>query len=168
MKPPLLPSEVLRRVLRVARFDGVSVLGIASACAVVSAASHDPTGTIVGVLAAAAGAMELAGAGMLGSGDPRGLRWLVTSQLFLLVTVLGYVALRLSNIDVEPLRKAVTPEIAEQIQQAGMTTDAFLVEMMRLVYIAVAGATILYQGGMAVYYLRKSAGVLMALNEDEA
>ena len=57
MKPPLLPSETFRRVLRVARFDGLSVLGVSGAFALISAASQDVSGAMIGLLVAAAGAI---------------------------------------------------------------------------------------------------------------
>ena len=50
--PPLLPEETLFRVLRLARFNGLSVLGIAGFFAVISAAAQDVPGALVGVLVA--------------------------------------------------------------------------------------------------------------------
>ena len=44
--PPLLPTEVLRRVLRVAHLDGLGLLAVAGAFALVSAGYHDTTGTV--------------------------------------------------------------------------------------------------------------------------
>ena len=168
MRPPPLPSEILRRVLRMARFDGTCVLGIAGSCALISAAARDVTGAVVGLLVAGAGAVELHGMGLLRSGDSRGMRWLVTSQLGIMVSILGYAAARLSSPDVAALRKAVTPEIAEQIRLAGMGVDDFLSEMVKLVYFAVCLVTILYQGGMTLYYLRRSSAVARALEEEGA
>src|SRR5580700_100147 len=65
MQPPKLVSEILRSVLRVARFDGVSVLVLAGFFALVSAASGDVSGAAFGLLIAAAGAIELHGMGLL-------------------------------------------------------------------------------------------------------
>jgi len=166
MRPPPLPTEILRRVLRMAKFDGISVLGVAGACALISAASRDVTGAVVGLLVAGAGAVELHGAGLLRAGDGRGMRWLVSSQVYLMASVLGYVAFRLLNPDIASLRKVVTGELADQIQQAGMSVDQFLLEFLRLVYFAVAAATIVYQGGMIIYYMRRRAAVAAALEEE--
>jgi hypothetical protein len=38
---------------------------------------------------------------------------------------------------------------------------------LRLLYFAVAGLTILYQGGMALYYMRRRGAVEAAIDEDE-
>jgi hypothetical protein len=166
MKPPPLPSEILRRVLRVATFDGTCVLVIAAAGALISASWRDVTGAAVGLLVAGAASMELHGAGVLRAGDERGMRWLVSSQLCIMASILGYVGVRLANPDIASLRKFVTPEMADQIQQAGMTVDQFLTELPRIFAFAVAVATIVFQGAMAVYYLRKAPAVAEALRED--
>ncbi len=167
MKPPPLPSEVLRRVLIVSRFDGISVLAVAGGCALISAAAHDLTGAVVGLIVAGAGAIELHGAALLRHGAERGMKWLVGSQLFLMAAILGYVAFRLASPDTAALQKLVTPEIADQIQQAGMTVEQFITGKLHLVYFAVAAATVLYQGGMSVYYLRRRAAVAQALLEED-
>src|SRR5271165_2118927 len=96
-QPPKLVSEILRRVLRVARFDGMSVLVLAGFFALVSAASGDVSGAAFGLLIAAAGAVELHGMGLLRAADRRGMSWLVGSQLYLMSVVLGYVGYRLAN-----------------------------------------------------------------------
>jgi len=167
MKPPLPPTEILRRVVRVARFDGMSILGLSGAFALLSAASRDVSGSVIGLLIAAAGAIELHGAALLRAGRGNGMRWLVSSQLYLLTTVLGYVAVRIANPDISAIRPVVTTELAEQIRQAGMTVDQFLVEFLRLFYLCVAGATFLYQGGMAIYYMRRRTAVEAAMLETE-
>jgi hypothetical protein len=166
MKPPPLPSEVLRRVLRMAKFDGISVLAVAGAGALISAAMSNVTGSVIGLIVAGAGAIELHGAGMLRVGDGRGMRWLVSSQVYLMTAVMGYVASRLLNPDIGPLHMLVTSELADQIQQAGMTVDQYLLEVLRLVYVSFAVVTFVYQGGMIVYYLRRRAAVATALQEE--
>lgn len=167
MTPPPLPSEILRRVLRVARFDGTCVLWVAGTCALISASFRDVTGAVVGLLVAGAGAIELHGVGLLHAREERGMRWLVSSQFCVMASILGYAALRLSSPDIETLRKAVAPEVAEQIRLAGMTVDQFLYGMVHFVYFAVVVATILCQGGVALYYLRRVAAVTAALHEED-
>ncbi len=168
MKPPLLPSEVLRRVVRVSMFDGVSVLLVAGACALLSAASRDVFAAVIGLLVAGAGGMEMNGAGMLKAGDPRGMRWLFWSHFQIGGSMMVYVAVRLLNPEIAPLRKVMTPELVEQIQQVGLTVDQFLTEMLRIVYISLVAATVLYQGGMTFYYMRRRAAVMAAIQGDES
>jgi hypothetical protein len=168
MKPPILPSEMLRRVLRVARLDGTSVLAIAGAFALISAAFfRDAKGAAIGLLVAAAGAIELHGATLLRACDAKGMRWLVSSQLYLMTVMLAYCAFQLARPDLAFWRQFITAEAADQLRQADISVDQFIVETLRLAYLAVAAATLLYQGGMTIYYLRRRAVVVAALQEDD-
>jgi hypothetical protein len=171
MQPPKLVSEILRSVLRIARFDGLSVLVLAGFFALVSAASGDVSGAAFGLLIAAAGAIELHGMGLLRSIDRRGMTWLVSSQLYLMTVVLGYVAYRLSNPDSDPIVKLVKAAVATDgadLQQAGLDPTKVMADFpgqLRLLYLVVAAVTVVYQGGMAVYYLRRRNAVEAALDE---
>jgi hypothetical protein len=169
MKPPLQPTEILRRVTRLARFDGMSVLGFAGLFALISAASRDVSGSAIGLLVAAAGAIELHGAALLRGGRQSGMRWLVSSQLYLMATILGYCLLRIAKPDIDWILPYLAGEAGDPIrmaaQQAGMTVEQFLIEGLRGLYVCVAGATVLYQGGMTIYYLSRRAAVEAALQE---
>ncbi len=167
MTPPLLPSEILRRVVRVSMFDGYSVLLVAGACALASATSREVFASVIGLLVAGAGAMEIHGAGLLRAGDRRAMRWLFWSHLQIGASMMVYVAVRLSNPEIESLRRVVTPELAAQIEEAGLSVDQFLLGMMRIVYFSLVAATVIYQGGMTFYYLRRRAAVEAALAGDD-
>ncbi len=147
-------------------FDGRVVLTLATVFALLAAASREPTGTIVGLLAAGAGAMELHGATRLREGDPTGMKWLVRSQLGLLVVIVGYCIARLMHFDEALIARAITPEIEQQFQQAGLGQE----EIMPLfrtayyaTYVVVGMVTLFYQGAMARYYHRRRAAVAQDL-----
>ena len=170
MKPPILPSETLRRVTRLARLDGMSVLVVAGGFALLSAASRDVSGAVIGLLIAGAGAIELHGVALLRAGRD-GMRWLVSSQLYLMAVILAYCGFRLLRPDVAWMLPYVTGEAAEPIiqaaQQQGMTVEQLLTGAMAMLYLMVAAVTLVYQGGMTVYYLRRRKAVEAALQEDE-
>jgi hypothetical protein len=168
MKPPLLPSERLRRLLRVAKLDGMSILGVAGAFALISAAARDVTGAVIGLLVAAAGAIELHGATLLRAANMKGMRWLVSSQLYLMAVMMTYCAYGLVRPDIASWKQHLPEEFADQVQQAGMTVYEALLGFLRMVYIGVALVTLLYQGGMTIYYLRRRAVVAAALLEDDS
>jgi hypothetical protein len=167
-KPPLLPEEALHRVLRAARLDGTGVLVIAGAFALASAAVKDTTGAAVGLLVAGAGAVELHGAALVRHGSERGMRWLVASQLFLMAIIFGYIGYRLRHADVSPMLPLLTDDQRQAIAAAGFTVDQFLRMVYVGTYAAVGVGTLLYQGGMCLYYLRRRPAVAAALREDGA
>ena len=160
-KPPLLPEEALYRAVKTARMDGTLVLAIAGTLALLSALDKDRVGALVGIIVSAAGAIELHGTSLLRAGFHRGVRWLVGSQLYLLAIVVGWAAYRLGHPDLEPVHKAIiegnilTDQQRDAIKQSGMSLDQFLLAAYRLGYAAVIIATLLYQGGMALYYARR-------------
>jgi hypothetical protein len=164
--PPLLPSEVVARVQRLARFDGLSVALVAGSLALVAAILGDYVGAGVGLLVAGAGAVELHGASLLTQRHARGMSWLVRSQLLLLTAILAYCALRWARPDLAPLRRVVSDDMKEQLELIGWSVDAFLQLVYRLTYVCVALVTTLYQGGMALYYWRRSAAVAAALESE--
>jgi hypothetical protein len=148
----------------------MSILVVAGSFALLSAYSRDVSGAVIGLLVAAAGAIELHGVALLRSGR-NGMRWLVSSQLYLMGVMLGYVALRVARPDISWLLPLVTGEAAEPFQdaaqQAGMTVEQMLVESLRMIYLCVAAVTVLYQGGMTLYYLKRRSAVELALKDPE-
>ena len=147
--------------------DGLSVMMVAGILALAAAAAGNYQGAGIGLLVTAAGAIELHGAGLVRAGEPRGMRWLVASQPYLLLVLLGYCILQLSNFDVALMKEAVTDQMREKIREAGYTVDQFLRMMYNLTYLMLALVTLIYQGGMTIYYLRRRAAVNAALQEPE-
>lgn len=165
-QPPLLPAESLRRVLRVARTNGTSVLLIAGFVALASAASQDRIDTVVGLLASASGALEIHGASQIARGDSRGLRWLVFSQVFLLAVILGYVAFRVSHVDLSLISSFFgDPLLKQTAEQSGMTVPELKLQLYSFMYLMVAIGTLIYQGWMIFYYGRNRRAVTAALTQ---
>ena len=163
--PPLLPAETLARVLRLARVDGMGVMAFAGLFAVLAATGGDTFGAIVGLLVAAAGAIELHGAALLRAGEPRGMGWLVGSQAYLLLAVLAYCGIRLTSLDLPPIPDGMQAMVEESAAQAGLSVPDYLRTVYRLSYGLIAFATVIYQGGMTIYYLRRRAAVAAALED---
>jgi hypothetical protein len=166
--PPLLPEEVLLRVLRLARLDGMSLLLVAGAFALLSALAHDFVGASVGLLVAGGGALELHGHSLLQHHEARGINWLVGSQLVALVSILVYCAVRLTHVELPPIPDEIRSLLELDARQVGMSLDRFVLVSYRLAYETVAVVSILYQGGMTVYYLRRRSAVQRAFHVDIA
>jgi acetolactate synthase regulatory subunit len=167
--PPLLPEETLYRVLRVANFNGFSVLAVAGMMTLAVASTGNYGGAAIGLLIAASGAIELHGAVLLKSGNERGMQWLIVSQPYLLVVVLGYCGLRLANYDPTELQAAMTTNLRTAIAQAGYEEEVFLRMVYVGTYVVFAFVTFIYQGLMTMYYYRRRGPVTAALEaQDEA
>jgi hypothetical protein len=161
--------------VRAARFDGTSVLVLSGLFALIAAAAHDTTGAGAGVAIAAAGAMELHGAGLLRSFDERGMRWLLASQMFLMALILAYALYRLNHASVADTKAAFKGlYTAEQIDQlrsaadaANLTPDDAIRLFNSVLWGAVGAGTVVYQGGMSLYYRSRRAAVAAALREGD-
>lgn len=161
--PPLLPDEILARVFRLARADGLSVSIVAGIFALAAAAAGDFPFAIVFVLGAGAGAMELHGAALLQAGEARGMNWLVASQPFLLLIVLAYCALKLTHFEVPPMPEMFQASLETTARQLGLTVEAYLRLVHRVTVGLVASVSLVYQSGMTLYYLRRRRAVALAL-----
>jgi hypothetical protein len=165
MQPPLLPEETCSRVLRLAKLDGTGVLALGALFAVLAAAGGEAHFAIVGLLAAAAGTIELHGASLLQRGEARGIRWLVASQPFLLGVIYAYCALRLTHFEMPPVPERFREAMETTARELGLTLEEYFRLVNRLTAQIVAGVATIYQGWMTVYYFRRRAAVEQAIAE---
>jgi hypothetical protein len=172
--PPFLPEETLHRTLRVATMEGLSVLVVAGIIALASAAAGDYAGTAAGLLVAAAGAIELHGAGLLRAGDGRGANWLVFSQPYLMAVILGICAWQLTHLDAQAIDELKAgahamygDSLSEKIAQTGMSEREYFRFVYHLTYWVVGAVTVGYQGFMTIYYVRRRDALVAAVEETE-
>jgi hypothetical protein len=168
MKPPRVPEEQLRRVLRTSKLNGLGVAIVAGICALGSLAFGDLLGAAVGALVTVGGAMELSGRKQVERGDAGGMRRLVRSQLLVLGVIVVYAISRFASFDAESAMSNLTPEMRMEMSHAGVDLAAIL-PMVRLMFYTLYGSlavvTLIYQGGLALYYRRHTAAVKLALAE---
>lgn len=165
---PTPPQKVLQRVLFVAGFDGWSVIVVAGLGSLLTVLLGDWGGLAVGALVLAAGVIELRGRRRLQRRDPAGMKLLLRAQLMLLAVILTYCASRLVSFDAESAMANLTPDMEAILRENGLQR-ADILPMVRLgfylTYGTVAVVSLLFQGGLAFYYHRKSAAVNAALAE---
>lgn len=174
--PPPLPATVLRRVLAVARADGWSVVVVA-ALGGLYAALHGSWAEVAGAgLVAAAGAAELHGRCRLTRGQADGTHWLIGAQAALLAVIWTYAWWRWRYFDPAELW-AQLPALAQaeldrQLTAAGLIPELdrppLLAWMNTLTCLLLVVLTLLYQGGMAAYYLSRRRTITAALGESPA
>jgi len=165
--PEPTPAEkTLKRVLAVSRFNGWSVIIFASLGILLTLLLGDWLGTIIGGLAAVSGWMEVRGHKKLRQRDPDGMKWLVRSQLLLLSVILVYCASRLGSFDADTAMGNLTPDMEAVLKESGLERGDIL-PMVRMAffatYLTVTVVTLIYQGGMALYYRSRTRFVTEAL-----
>ena len=141
---------------------------LSGAVALANASNHDVLGAALGLAVAAGGAAEIHGVGLLSQGEKKGGGWLVASQLYLLVLLVGYSVWGLTHTDLSAYKAVLTDEVKAQIAEMGYSVDDFLILIDRMKYGALAGGTLLYQGGMALYYHRRRPALEAAIDADLA
>lgn len=172
MQPPPTPSERrLARVLAVARVDGWSVILLASVTAAWTLGERSWELGLTAALVLLAGAVELRGRGRLLRRDPRGIGWLVGAQLGLIGIIWAYAWWRWRFFDPADfwtqLPGFFRTELDRQMIEAGLEPGLdrpLVLEMMNtLACLLLAVLTLLYQGGLAVYYATRRRAVTEAL-----
>jgi hypothetical protein len=166
-EPPLLPEETLMRVQRVARFDGMAALILGAMFAISAASAREVPFTVIGLLAAGGGAMELHGLALIDRGNARGVDWLVWSQPLLLTVIFGYCALRLWLMDLPPIPEGFQDVFKASAEQWGVSVEEYQRILNRITVGAVAVIGAGFQGSMLVYYLRRRRAVIAALRDDD-
>jgi len=171
------PGDVLRRVLRLSRVNGWSVAIFAGLCSGVSLVFGDLVGCIVGLLVTLGGALEVAGHRRLTRRDANGMTLLVRSQLLVLGVIWAYALPRLLSFDAGYLETEAIPNLRQMLAASGADLDALLaqsgldvhqvVPLVHLFFVALYGSvmltTLIYQGGLALYYRRRRAAIEAAL-----
>jgi hypothetical protein len=163
---PTPDEKTYRRVMAVAAFDGWSIIGVAAFGSLLTLVLGDLGGLAVGALVAGAGAMELHGRKRLKRRDASGMRWLVRAQLFLLTVILVYCVSRLGSYDAETAMGNLTPDMAATLKESGLEpadVGPMVHTMFLVMYGSVAFVSVLYQGGMALYYRSRIARVTAAI-----
>ena len=161
-----LPEKALQRVLLVSAIDGWSVTVLAALGTLLTLVLGDYSALLAGLLILAAGVMELRGRRRLLQRDAGGMQQLVRAQLFLLAVILVYCASRFGSYDQEAMLANLTPDMKALLQESGVEV-AEIIPLVRLVFLAtyglVAVLSLVFQGGLILYYRCKTPLVTEAL-----
>jgi len=148
-----------KRIARNAAINGWCIAVFAALCLADSLLSFSVKGILVGAGLMASGCMELSGRRRLKQIRPEAGRWLAGSQLVAMGTLLLYSAYNL------PLatRKKTLLDIPASYRQ--MVGPEILLEALRITYLALIAATLLYQGGLWLYYTISTRRLARAMAE---
>jgi len=163
---PTPAQKALQRVTGLSRLNGWSVVIVAGLGGLIALVLGDWLSIGLGLLVGGLGWMEVKGGRMLRKRDADGMKWLVRSQMLLLALILAYCSSRLGSFDPESALGNLTPDMEAALKEAGIARADIMPlvhQMFLALYISVAVAALLYQGGLALYYRRKVQLVTEAL-----
>lgn len=164
---PDTPAEKsLRHVLLISAIDGWSITIVAGLCTLVSLLFAEWIGISIGATITAAGLIELRGRARLARGNIGGLDWLIRTQVLILATIGLYAFRNLLAFDEAVLLAQVTPELRNAIDQLGISMadiERLMKPIYYGIYLTVIAVTVLFQGGLALYYASRRAKITEAL-----
>lgn len=166
------PQETLQRVIRVARFNGWTVVVIAGLATL--AALFPPTwlDLVIGGGVFAGGVIELRGLKHLrqSADADRAVTLLVRAQLLILALIWLY-SLAQVTFNLRPTVNELTELFAQMGADPsaladffGMDANTLARDFCYLLYGMVSLTSVFYQGGLALYYHRRRAAVHEALS----
>lgn len=162
------PQDVLKRVRRLSALNGWSVAVFSGLCTLISLFTGGLMGASVGAVVTLGGIVELHGRKMLGRRNPDGMRWLVKAQLIVLSSIWIYAISQLASFDASLALANLTPDIEQILNEAGLASSDILplIQIMfYTIHISVLLVTLIYQGGLAIYYRSRTPMVTTALKE---
>jgi len=147
----------------VAAINGWSVAVLGGLCLLLSVVWFSLWGVLVGAAATASGYMELSGRRRLKQGLPEAGRWLAGSQLLLLVAIFLYAGYQLLWFDPHSFMKDLPPDYQEAMGSlmGGQELDQLIGRVVTAFYAALMLATLLYQGGLCLYYSLATRKILL-------
>jgi len=155
--PASPPERRLQRVQHIALFDALSLLLVAVPAALVALVAREWLVVAVATGIALCGGLELAGRHRLQQRSASGPGWLCAAQLCCLGFILVY-SWHLAHQPLDRRLLAMLPSFTRE-QLAELFPDPESLEVLlagiqRLTAAIIALVAILYQGGLAFYYLR--------------
>jgi len=163
---PTPAQKALNRVTDLSRLNGWSIVLVSGLGALIALAMGDWFSTGLGLLVAGFAGLEVHGSRLLKKRDATGMKWLVRSQMLVLALILAYCSSRLGSFDGETAMANLTPDMEAVLKEAGLTRADILPLVHRMfiaLYASVALASLVYQGGLALYYRSKTRLVTEAL-----
>lgn len=160
------PEQIVNRILRLAGINGWCVTVAAGLGALVSLIMTDLIAGFTGAIVMVGGITELRGRRAILRGDATGMRRLFVAQLIVLAMVWSYAVTQLLTFDAAALIAGLPAEVHTMFADAAID-PATLERMASIANTAVYGvllfATLIYQGGLALYYRHRAPLVASVL-----
>ncbi len=158
-------AELHRPIARAASLghrNGVGLLIFGVLSVLFSLPDLDPIGFAIGSILIATGLVELRTSQRLARADPSAPKILARNELVLMAGILVFCVLKLTVL------RGSGEELAAQLggtSALGIDVAALTSSLNTLIYATFIAVTLLYQGGMARYFLRRRAMIDSYLQE---
>jgi len=143
----------LARAAALARGNGGTLVVFGGLSALFGLLGPDPLSLIVGAIVVTVGLLERRGGRQLRQADPGAPRRLAANELALLAAISTYAILSLTLL--RPSGAELVAATGGNV--AGLDVQELLDSLTNVVYATVLVVTVLYQGGLARYYLARRA-----------
>ncbi len=152
------------RLLSIAKTNGRSIAFFSLMVVAFSLLTKDGWSAFLGALVLISGGMELWGRQLLIEKDSRARIILPLSQAYLFFIIAGYSAFKLVSFHSSDILSTVSPEIMSQLVMVVGNDMSSLTELLstvyHAVYISILAVTLIYQGGLFLYYRRGVSRIL--------
>jgi uncharacterized membrane protein HdeD (DUF308 family) len=135
-----------RRIARNAAINGWCIVVLAALCLLGSLLSFSVEEILVGAGLMVSGCMELSGRRRLKQNRPQAGRCLAGSQLVAMGTILLYSGYNLLLADPKKILMEIPPAYVQ------LVGPALILQAIRLTYLVLIAGTLVYQGGLCLYY----------------
>ncbi len=142
--------------LFIAAMNGWTVFSFAIVCTAIAIPFGSISGGAIGLALSASGFMEIKGRHQLKLRQDNATTLLAGSQLLFFMSILFYSLYQLATFDAQSIIKYIPKEYYDLVlMDVYGTEEAFgkMVQMMhRVIYIVVIVGSLIYQGGLLVFY----------------
>jgi len=150
-------EKQVRWLVRISKINAWTVAVTAGVFGLVSLVTGSLAGVVVGAGVSASGFIEMRGHRRLAAGQAGARQWMAGSQVWLVTCVLAYCGWRLAIFDSgHPLAllgdETMVLQAAGMVGMTGAELGDLVTKIYRWTYGSVAGLTVLFQGGLGLYY----------------
>ncbi|MCF7903057.1 MAG: hypothetical protein K9M19_06470 [Candidatus Marinimicrobia bacterium] len=149
-----------RGVYRWSKLNGRSILIFGIIGCVIGLIALSFEGILIGILIASAGWIELQGYHKLVDNSADAGKWLMGGEGFLLVVIFIYALMHFLALDPDQAINLLSPDAQSLLLESGGIPPEVLNDMIytayRWLYLGLIIGTLVYQGGMVVYYYLKT------------
>lgn len=160
---PAWQEKQLRGVLKLSKLNGKSVMIFGILGGVIGLFSASLEGILMGVLIAGAGWVELEGRKKLIDGVADAKLWLMGGEALLAFVIIVYSAAHLIGVDPAHAIDLMSPEVKSLVAGSGALPETMLNDLIYSAYTwlywGLITGTVLYQGGMILYFYLKTRDI---------